>query len=140
MECIGEIVPDLKLMKLEEDKDEETAEETSLLSLLAGKPTIVDFWSTFCKKCPAALTKLNELSQAHPEINFVAINIDDYEGSWNMISEREEWQHITHVYAEDDQKEIAMEKVGLKFLPYYLVLSEVRQQPVPNPFHVVYSV
>lgn len=38
-----------------------------------GKPMIIDFWTTKCTRCPAAMEKLDkEASSRHKEIFYVA--------------------------------------------------------------------
>uniref|UniRef100_A0A7S2UZB1 Thioredoxin domain-containing protein n=1 Tax=Fibrocapsa japonica TaxID=94617 RepID=A0A7S2UZB1_9STRA len=118
----GAVVPNLSLLHITSENCEDNAEQTSLIDFLNGKPAVVDFWSTFCIKCPEGLDKMNALAAQHPDIMFIALNIDDFEAAQQIISGK--WENIHHFFITEDEKEIAMEELGLKKLPYYTIIAE----------------
>lgn len=46
---------------------------TVSLADFAGKPTIVNFWGTYCEDCLLGLTRLVDARKRHPEIALVGI-------------------------------------------------------------------
>jgi len=46
------------------------------LAQLRGQVVVIDFWASWCATCRAALPALDAISQRHPELAVVAINID----------------------------------------------------------------
>lgn len=41
-----------------------------------GKPLVLNFWATWCPPCVQEMPELDELSQLHPEVQFVGLAID----------------------------------------------------------------
>jgi peroxiredoxin len=53
------------------------------LNTLVTKPTVLYFWTTHAESHMAiAHQKINALQKAHPNYNFIAINIDDTQSNW----------------------------------------------------------
>jgi cytochrome c biogenesis protein CcmG/thiol:disulfide interchange protein DsbE len=46
-----------------------------------NKVTVIDFWATWCKPCIVALPKLQQMANEMPEIEVIAINLDDAAGA-----------------------------------------------------------
>ena len=103
--------------------------------------TIIDFWTTKCVRCPAALDTLNTMA-SRPEyssIKFTSIVLDDYgcDGARNIIEQptsnknnRENngdelrWNNINHYYLDSEFKEIAKAALGFDQVPFYVVLND----------------
>lgn len=49
-----------------------------------GKVTVVELWATWCKPCREALPKLERIARARPDIEVIAINLDDAESARAM--------------------------------------------------------
>ncbi|MCX5745668.1 MAG: TlpA disulfide reductase family protein [Proteobacteria bacterium] len=47
------------------------------LDSLRGKVVVLDFWETWCGPCLAAMPGLDALARKHPEVQVLAINMDD---------------------------------------------------------------
>lgn len=45
--------------------------------LNSDKPVVADFWATWCGPCRMLSPLVEEASEAHPEIKFVKINVDE---------------------------------------------------------------
>lgn len=56
------------------DVTDETFEAEVLQS---ERPVVVDFWAPWCGPCKAVEPVLNDLAQAHTDIGFAKLNIDE---------------------------------------------------------------
>lgn len=77
-------VPDVMLTELN------GARTLSLPQLIAGKPTVVNLWATWCGPCRAEMPTLAAAQQNTPEVNFVFVNQE---------SNRQRWQRMCSVPA-----------------------------------------
>eukprot|EP00617_Octactis_speculum_P027084 CAMPEP_0185752192 /NCGR_PEP_ID=MMETSP1174-20130828/10995_1 /TAXON_ID=35687 /ORGANISM="Dictyocha speculum, Strain CCMP1381" /LENGTH=163 /DNA_ID=CAMNT_0028429535 /DNA_START=24 /DNA_END=515 /DNA_ORIENTATION=- len=114
-------LPDLELRLLDE-----ASTPTTLSTLSSGKPTVIDFWTTRCQRCPAALTKLNEFAEewckGHQAV-FLSICLDDEEFAKELVEEGE-WEHMTHAFAPVASKDMAKSVFGFTSVPFYVVSSQ----------------
>lgn len=44
-----------------------------------GKAVLLHFWATWCEPCRKEIPELNRLHEKYPDVEFVAINLDDVE-------------------------------------------------------------
>ncbi|GFH46930.1 hypothetical protein CTEN210_03404 [Chaetoceros tenuissimus] len=105
-----------------------TAEFKSTKEAFKGKNTVIDFWTTKCVRCPAALDKLDSMA-TQPEyqnVEFTSIVLDECDGARNIIEQDDEprWQNINHFYMDKEFKETAKEALGFNQVPFYVVLNE----------------
>ena len=45
--------------------------------LNSDRPVVADFWATWCGPCRMLSPLVEEMSEAHPEIKFVKVNVDE---------------------------------------------------------------
>lgn len=45
--------------------------------LRSDKPVLADFWATWCGPCRMLSPLVEEMSEVHPEMKFVKINVDE---------------------------------------------------------------
>jgi thioredoxin 1 len=45
--------------------------------LESERPVVVDFWAAWCPPCRVMSPILGELAEAHPDVRFVAIDVDE---------------------------------------------------------------
>lgn len=90
----------------------------------------IDFWTTRCTQCPAALDKLDSLaassdSTATTPISFVSICCDKLDGAREIIERENElkWSHIHHYFMSHEDKEKAKILLGFASVPFYVVVE-----------------
>ena len=93
---------------------------TTLSKLQGGKPAIVDFWTTRCERCPAALSKLAKNFGGRTDVQVMSVCLDDAEIAAEMV---EEWPGMTHCFATLEMKEIAKKMFNFKFVPHLVVVG-----------------
>ena len=85
----------------------------------------LDFWTTKCVKCPAALEKLNHMAVEFPDVLFVACVLNDKEMAEEIIEESG-WENMTHIFVESAVKESLKAQYGFSEVPFCLVIDSVR--------------
>ncbi|CAN0460437.1 unnamed protein product, partial [Ectocarpus sp. 8 AP-2014] len=88
---------------------------------------MTDFWTTRCTNCPAALDALDSIALGRPSVTFVAVNIDDSGAARELVSQAASegrWTSLAHVHLEEDEKERAKDILGMRTVPFYVVVSE----------------
>ncbi|CAN0262824.1 unnamed protein product [Ectocarpus fasciculatus] len=99
----------------------------TLGDLRDAKATVYDFWTTRCTNCPAALDALNSIALVRPSVAFVAVNIDDAGAARELISQAASegrWTSLAHVHLGEDEKERAKDILGMRTVPFYVVVGE----------------
>jgi thiol-disulfide isomerase/thioredoxin len=100
----------------------------SLNSLRQGtKAMVLDFWTTKCVKCPAALEKLNEEAEeaCSDDVVYVSCALSQGEGNKEMVRDLVgDWGSMTHVFMDLETKERAKTDFGFTQVPFYVVISK----------------
>lgn len=90
-----------------------------------NKPMVIDFWHTKCTRCPAALEKLNEESEKHPEILFISCALSQGVGNKDVAADlANDWTNLTHIWMEIDEKEQAKKVFNFTAVPFYVVVGK----------------
>ena len=88
----------------------------------------LDFWTTRCTRCPAALDKLDKMAKdpRFNEVKFASINCDSESGARNIIEEFEvpKWLNVDHYHMDKEFKEKAKSELGFKSVPFLVVLND----------------
>jgi hypothetical protein len=92
----------------------------------------VDFWTTKCIKCPAALEKLNTLATGVPQVLFLSCVLNDKEIAADIVEESG-WENMTHIYIEPSVKEALKQQFGFTEVPYCIVIDSVRTLDPDSP-------
>ncbi|ETV95995.1 hypothetical protein H310_10650 [Aphanomyces invadans] len=96
--------------------------------LTPGSITVIDFWSTTCVRCPAAIVKLLAHHQAqtvNAKIQHVLINTDNADKGWNLVQEHE-WAPfgpIVHLHVTLPVKESLKAFMAMKQMPHHVLLD-----------------
>jgi len=116
------ILDELKVVVLDEN-----AKMVSLNELREGRAMVLDFWTTKCVKCPAALSKLNEEAEedSSADLVFVSCALSQGEGNRELVADMlEDWESMTHVFMEPGAKEAAKNAFAFAQVPFLLVVSK----------------
>mmetsp|Transcript_6805 Transcript_6805/g.12631 ORF Transcript_6805/g.12631 Transcript_6805/m.12631 type:complete len:200 (-) Transcript_6805:167-766(-) len=125
MSALSTPLPNLALRTLDDGVD------TTVLELAAGRNLVIDFWTTRCERCPAALSKLNDLAG---EMNkegrgedslFLSVCLDDEEFGKELVEEGD-WGNMTHAFMEPKEKEAAKAEWGFSAVPFLVVAVQGR--------------
>ncbi len=118
MSALAAAAPDLPLTLFDDDS---TA--SSLTKLRAGKPLIIDFWTTRCERCPACLDKLDTIAEAlGDKVVFAALCLDDPDFAQELVDEHD-WDHITHGGMDLETKEQAKAAFGFNSVPHLVIVG-----------------
>lgn len=88
------------------------------VSIAPGRVTVIDFWATWCQPCLHGLPALDRLARAHPEIDVVAINLDDPVAARELFDRA----HYAMQLVEDDGA--ASERYGVTTIPRTVVIDK----------------
>jgi len=109
----------------------EDGEETTLSALRGDKAMVIDFWTTKCTRCPAALTKLNgEAGLAeNDDVVFLSCALSQGDGNYEVAADLVcdgSFDALTHVFMDVAVKETAKAAFGFTSVPFYVVVGKVR--------------
>ncbi len=117
------ILDELQIVTLDEN-----AKTTSLTALRAGRALVLDFWTSKCVKCPAALAKLNEeAADMGGDVLFVSCALSQGDGNIDTVRSLladEDWGNLTHTFMHMEAKEKAKTAFGFAAVPFYVIVSK----------------
>jgi hypothetical protein len=121
MSSLESALDTLKVWTLDENDT-----ECNLNSLRGGaKAMVLDFWTTKCVKCPAALEKLNDEAEGVDDVIYVSCALSQGEGNKEMVRDLVgDWENMTHVFMDMENKEAAKAAFGFAQVPFYVVVSK----------------
>ncbi|RHY91301.1 hypothetical protein DYB35_007611 [Aphanomyces astaci] len=101
--------------------------------LTAGTLTVIDFWSTTCVRCPAAIAKLlthykkTQSSISATTIQYVLINTDNAVMGWDLVQDHEwvPFGSIVHLHVTVAVKESLKAFMAMKQMPHHVLLDVV---------------
>ena len=84
----------------------------------------IDFWSTTCPNCPAAVDVLQTFAAKYPkeDVAFLIINTNSLELAKPFI-ESKKWTFGTHYHVKLEVKEALKRFLGMKTLPNHVMLD-----------------
>jgi thiol-disulfide isomerase/thioredoxin len=83
-----------------------------------GRVTVLDFWATWCGPCIKAMPKLEALAGRHPEVDVIAINLDDAAAARALFDQRG-WTRI-RLLADDGG---VSERYNVSTIPHSVVID-----------------
>jgi thiol-disulfide isomerase/thioredoxin len=87
-------------------------------TLGAGRVTVLDFWATWCGPCIKAMPELDALAAEHPDVDVIAINLDDPAGARAMFDQRG-WTHL-RLLADDG---VVSQRYNVSAIPHSVVID-----------------
>ena len=122
------LLPDLAVSTLVNEED--TPEILSLCKLRDDKAMVIDFWTTKCTRCPAALEKLNSEAglAENADIVFVSCALSQGDGNYAVAADlvcEGSFDEMTHCFMEEAVKEAAKATFGFTSVPFYVVVDQV---------------
>ncbi|HWO20342.1 MAG TPA: TlpA disulfide reductase family protein [Kofleriaceae bacterium] len=83
-----------------------------------GRVTVLDFWATWCGPCIKAMPKLAALAAQHPDVDVVAVNLDDAVAA-RALFERHGWMKLRLV-ADDGE---VSQRYNVSSIPHSVVID-----------------
>jgi len=119
-QLIGRAAPDFELIVVEADG---TSRQTTLAKVREGRPLVADFFAPWCKSCPAAAKRLEEMSQnpAYSGCVFVIICVDGGEEAAHAFAKEHGLRNIVMASVEEDGEPPA--EYGVSGLPHHVVID-----------------
>ena len=97
-----------------------------IYSLAQGKIKVIDFWTTKCVKCPAALSKLDDLAPLHGNAAFFSCvlqkDVQDQEVAKDVIDGS--WENMIHLFVDIATKEELKATFNFKEVPFCVIVGE----------------
>lgn len=91
------------------------------LSDYKGKVLYVDFWATWCGPCRAETPFFNALSAKYPDIQFIAISIDEKEDLWANTVKQGDTGNVVELLSTDPDLRTKWDVAGI---PRFLLIDK----------------
>jgi peroxiredoxin len=109
----GAVAPDFTLTTL--------TDEPVTLSQLRGKPTLINFWASWCPPCRQELPALQSTYDAYGEtINFLAVNVKESRGTVQSFAEK---MNLTFPILLDGQGQVSDHLYQVRGIPTTLFVD-----------------
>ena len=109
----GRPAPDIELSDPEGNKKK--------LSDYKGKVLYVDFWATWCAPCKAETPFFNALSEKYPNIQFIAVSIDEKRELWENVVKGGNHGNVIELLSDDNELRSKWDIIGI---PRFLLIDE----------------
>jgi thiol-disulfide isomerase/thioredoxin len=83
-----------------------------------GRVTVLDFWATWCGPCIKAMPKLEAIAAQHPDVDVIAINLDDPAAA-RALFDRHGWTKLRLV-ADDGE---VSQRYNVSSIPHSVVID-----------------
>jgi len=98
--------------------------DTVRLNDLQGKPTVINFWASWCKACIFKFEEENEiLNKYGKQLNVVNICVETEKDSWRYLSESKNLKMI-NLFANKRMSKILKRNYGLQGMPRSIFLDD----------------
>lgn len=98
--------------------------DTISLDDLLGKPSLINFWASWCKACIYKFEEENEIFNKYgTQLNVVNICVETEEDSWRNLSESKNLNMI-NLFANKRMSRILKRNYGLQGMPRSILLDE----------------
>lgn len=95
-----------------------------ILNKYKGKKIFFEVCASWCKECILGLPHVNKLQEKNPDIVFVFLSIDKTTPQWKNGIERFNIKG-EHYFLETGLKSNFAKSLGIKDIPYYMVVNEL---------------
>ncbi len=109
----GRPAPDIELSDMEGNGKK--------LSDYKGKVLYVDFWATWCAPCRAETPFFNALSEKYPNVQFIAVSIDEKRGLWENALKGGNHGKVAELLSNDNELRSKWDITGV---PRFLLIDE----------------
>lgn len=99
-----------------------TDEVLSIGALAGDKAIVIDFWTTKCVRCPAALSRLNEEAPNHDGAAFFSCVLDNKEIAVDVVDG--EWENLTHLYVDSETKDNLKLQFQFSQVPFCIIADK----------------
>lgn len=109
--AVGQAAPDALLTYIDGSQER--------ISDLAGNPTILSFWGTWCPYCIKEMPDLQKIKENYPEVNVVLVNCGEDKDTVTKFAEQEGYDFL---WALDEQYEVQA-AYPTRGIPYTVVID-----------------
>ncbi|CAM9490955.1 unnamed protein product, partial [Ectocarpus fasciculatus] len=97
-------------------------EVKSIVDIADGKALVIDFWTTKCVRCPAALSKLNDEAATRQDVVFCSCVLDNKDIAADVVDG--EWENMIHLFVDVDTKERLKDQFKFSQVPFCIVADD----------------
>lgn len=91
----------------------------------SGKPTVIEFWASWCGDCVKAMPKIHELQAKHPEADFVFVSLDKTAEKWKLGIEKHQLEGDHYLVTDPDGMKGSFGKsIDLDWIPRYMIIDK----------------